>query len=51
MEQKNISDVIMNRKIKPSSEADKQTQDYLRHLILYEEARLIIKDSSILDLK
>lgn len=39
------------RKLKPSSKADKQTQDHLRDLIIYEEAKLIIKDSSILDLK
>jgi len=42
---------MMNRKFKPSSEADKQTQEQLRSMILYEESKLIIKDSSILDLK
>ena len=38
-------------KNKQSTKADLETQEHLKHLINYEEAKLIIKDASILDLK
>lgn len=41
----------MNRNLKPSSEADIITQQYLIYLTLCEEIKLTLKDSSLLDLK